>query len=77
MYCRDSAVQVLTDAFATVSKAGKVGPVRDALTAGFPRAAQMVEATFDRLVSETTMKVSQQLLNLLLFEILADLSLLA
>jgi hypothetical protein len=49
---------VLTDAFATVSKPGKGGVVREVLASGYPKVAQLMEAMFDRLASETTMKVS-------------------
>jgi glycine betaine/choline ABC-type transport system substrate-binding protein len=48
----------MTDAFASASKAGKGMAVRDALTSAYPRLAQLLEATFDRLTSETTMKVN-------------------
>ena len=54
---RDDAVQVLADALATVSKPGKGGAVRDVLAGGYPKLAQLLEAAFDRLASETTMKV--------------------
>ncbi|GAX78041.1 hypothetical protein CEUSTIGMA_g5483.t1 [Chlamydomonas eustigma] len=50
------AVGVMTDAFASASKAGKGLAVRDTLTNAYPRLAQLLEATFDRLSSETTMK---------------------
>ena len=50
-------MRTVTDVFASVSKPGKGGAVREVLTAGYPKLAQLMEAAFDRLVSETTMKV--------------------
>lgn len=47
----------MTDAFSTVSKPGKGGAVREVMANGYPKIAQLFEAMFDRLVSETTMKV--------------------
>lgn len=50
-------MRTVTDVFASVSKPGKGGAVREVLTAGYPKLAQLLEAAFDRLASETTMKV--------------------
>lgn len=52
-------VRLTTDAFASVAKPGKGGFVRDCLTAAYPRLAGQVEAMFERLTSETTIKVGK------------------
>ncbi|GLC41103.1 hypothetical protein PLESTM_001156100 [Pleodorina starrii] len=49
-------VRATTDAFASVAKPGKGGFVRDTLTAAYPRLAGLVEAMFERLTAETTIK---------------------
>ncbi|KXZ51911.1 hypothetical protein GPECTOR_11g39 [Gonium pectorale] len=49
-------VRAASDAFASVSRPGKGGFVRDSLTASYPRLASMIEAMFDRLSAETTIK---------------------
>ncbi|GFR42609.1 hypothetical protein Agub_g3540 [Astrephomene gubernaculifera] len=49
-------VRVTADAFASVSRPGKGGFVRDCLTAAYPRLAGYVEAMFERLTAETTIK---------------------
>ena len=50
-------VKVLSDVFTSVSKPSKGGWVREALISHYPRLAQALEAMFDRLVGETSMKV--------------------
>ncbi len=50
-------MRVLTDAFASISKPGKGGAVRDVLTVAYPKLAVLLEGMFDRLMGETTMKV--------------------
>ena len=57
LYRRDDAVKALGDALAAVSKPSKGGVVRDALIGAYPRLAQALEAMFERLSTETTMKV--------------------
>ena len=54
---RDDAVKVLSDALATVAKPSKGGIVRDALISSYPRLAHSLESMFERLNTETTMKV--------------------
>ncbi|EFJ53077.1 component of oligomeric golgi complex 5 [Volvox carteri f. nagariensis] len=49
-------VRATTDAFASVAKPGKGGFVRDTLTASYPRLAGLLEAMFERLTAETTIK---------------------
>ncbi|MEW5299136.1 MAG: hypothetical protein WDW36_002180 [Sanguina aurantia] len=49
-------VRVLQEALATASKPSKGGFVRDMLTVGYPRLAALLEAMFERLSTETTMK---------------------
>ncbi|GIL71669.1 hypothetical protein Vretimale_885 [Volvox reticuliferus] len=49
-------VRSTTDAFASVAKPGKGGFVRDTLTMAYPRLAGLIEAMFERLTAETTIK---------------------
>ena len=54
---RSDVVKHLADAFASVARPGKGGWVRDALSGNYPRLAHQMEAMFDRLTAETTIKV--------------------
>ncbi|GLI63871.1 hypothetical protein VaNZ11_006987 [Volvox africanus] len=49
-------VRATLDAFASVAKPGKGGFVRETLTAAYPRLAGLIEAMFERLTAETTIK---------------------
>ncbi|KAJ9521259.1 hypothetical protein QJQ45_022970, partial [Haematococcus lacustris] len=53
----DEAVRVLAEVFAATAKPStKAGFVRDALVAGYPKLAQLLETSFQKLLNETSVK---------------------
>jgi hypothetical protein len=55
---RSEALRCLSDVFAAAARPSRGGFVREALTASYPRLVALLEASFNRILAESRLKVT-------------------